>query len=249
MKEYIDNIFNSILEKIDFFISEYGFKILGALLILLLWAVISVLIYKLILFLFKKFKIIQLLEKFEIDIYEEHERKQVDDDEEADIIAEQKATKKHKSVIFKKKIKVNNIVAKASSYYIFLLFFRWAMYNLWVTEIEQFLKDLITYLPSLFVWILIGYFGIRFANFIYDLVYHALALTKQKTAKIIAIWSKIIILFFTLMLVLDYTKIMDRTIIDTIFVGFISMLTIAWGLAFWLWWKDIAREVLESLKK
>ena len=86
------------------------------------------------------------------------------------------------------------------------------------------------------------------ANFIYDVVFHALELTKQKTAKIIASWAKVIILFFTLMVVLDKIGIASE-ITYTILIWFISMLSIAWGLAFWLWGKNIASEILESFRK
>jgi len=73
----------------------------------------------------------------------------------------------------------------------------------------------------------IGFFGIRFANFMYDVVYNTLELTKQKTSSIIAMGAKIIVLFFTIMLVLNYTQIVDIFIINTILIGFISMLTLA----------------------
>jgi small-conductance mechanosensitive channel len=78
--------------------------------------------------------------------------------------------------------------------------------------------------------------------------YHAVQLSDKKTAKIIAYGSKIIILFFTLMAVLWKVGIANQ-IIDTILIGFISMLAIAWGLAFGLGWKDIARDILESFRK
>jgi hypothetical protein len=129
-----------------------------------------------------------------------------------------------------------------------LVFFRLSIVIIWIKEVEDFLWELLKYLPSLFVWILIWFFWIRFANFIYDLVYHALDLTKQKTAKIIASSAKIMILFFTLMVVLSKIWIAND-ITNTILIWFISMLAIAWWLAFWLWWKDIANEVLENLKK
>jgi di/tricarboxylate transporter len=79
-------------------------------------------------------------------------------------------------------------------------------------------------------------------------VYHALNLSKQKTAKIIASWAKIIILFFTLMAVLNKVGIANE-ITNTILIWFISMLALAWWLAFWLWGKDIAHEILESFRK
>ena len=147
-----------------------------------------------------------------------------------------------------KKIKVNEIVAKAISYYVFLLFFRWSIKKFWISEIEEFMSELIAYLPNLFVAIVIWFFWIRFANFIYDITFHALNLSEQKTAKIVASWWKIIILFFTLMVVLWKIWI-STNITDIILIWFISMLALAWGLAFWLWGRDIAKEILESFRK
>ena len=146
------------------------------------------------------------------------------------------------------KIKINEISAKAMSYYIFLVFFRLSIVVIWIKEVEEFLWEILTYLPSLFIAIAIWFFWLRFANFIYDVVYHALDLTKQKTAKIIASWAKVIMLFFTLMVVLDKIWIASE-ITNTILIWFISMLSIACGLAFWLWWKDIAHEILENFRK
>lgn len=51
----------------------------------------------------------------------------------------------------KQKIRYDKITAKSFSYYIFLLFFRWAVVILGITEIEQFMQDLLAYLPSLFI--------------------------------------------------------------------------------------------------
>lgn len=238
-----NNIISTLINSVELYLTEYWVKIFWALIILAFWVIASILIYRFVMFLFAKFKIIELLEKLEIDIYEENEKALWVDEEEI------KKVKKKTSGIFKKKIKVDHIIAKATSYYVFLLFFRWAIVKLWITEIEQFLKDVLYYLPSLFVWIIIWYFGIRFANFVYDITYHALDLAKQQAARIIASGAKIIVLFFTLMVVLNYTKIVDQFIINTILVWFISMLTIAWGLAFGLWGREVAKEILESFRK
>ena len=231
-------LINSLVSNIEYYIQEYGFKIIWAIIILLIWAFIAVLVYRFVMYLFKKFKIIDILEKLELEIYEKHEKVTLSEESE-----------ERQANLFKKKLKVDHIVSKSMSYYVFLLFFRWSVVILWVTEVEKFLKDVLYYLPSLFVWIIIGYFGIRFANFIYDVVFHTLDLAKQKAAKIIASWAKVIILFFTLMVVLNYTKIVDQFIINTILVWFISMLTLAGWLAFGIWWKDIAKEILESFRK
>jgi hypothetical protein len=134
-----------------------------------------------------------------------------------------------------------------------LFFFKQSLVVIWVDEVAQSLDTLLEYLPSLFVWIVIWFFGIRFANFIYDVTYHTLSIaesnSKTKTSKIIATGSKWIILFLTFMLVLDFTKLIKDDLLTIIIIWFISMISIAWWLAFGLWWKDLARDILEKFNK
>ena len=79
-------------------------------------------------------------------------------------------------------------------------------------------------------------------------LFHCYKLSKQKTAKIIAAGAKWIVLFFTLMAVLDKVWIATNTI-EVILIWVVSMVSIAGWIAFWLWWKEVAQEILESLKK
>ncbi|MFK7779909.1 MAG: hypothetical protein QM490_02075 [Candidatus Gracilibacteria bacterium] len=231
---FISNLYISVMGNME----EYLPKFIGALLIVGAGVVISILIHKLVMYLFKRFKIIELIDKINIKLIDDIKKDN---------------TKKEETVILRQKkisdkIKINEIVAKAFSYYIFLVFFRLAIVVIEIKEVEEFLGELITYLPSLFIAAIIGFFGVRFANFIHDIVYHALNLSKQKTAKIIAKGVKIIVLFFTLMVVLDKIGIASE-ITSTILIGFISMISIAGGLAFGLGGKDIAHEILESFRK
>ena len=236
IQEILNNLYIYVVWSID----EYLPKIFWALLILGIWLIVSLIIHKFIMYLFKKFNIIELIDKLNISISDKEKDKKKSKVKESEVV-----------IIKKKisdKIKINEITSKAISYYVFLVFFRLSIIFIGIKEIEDFLSELINYLPSLFVAVVIWYFWVRFANFIYDVVYHTLDLSKQKTAKIIASWAKAIILFFTIMVVLD--KIwMASEITNIILVWFISMLSIAWGLAFWLWWKDIAHEILESFRK
>lgn len=213
-------------------------KIIVALLIILIWAILARFLYLLLMVLFKKFKLNEFIDKLKISF-----------DEENCEIWQEKLKKKSKKNKFTDKIKVDDVVAKSMSYYILIIFFRISISYIWIIEIEKFLKDLTNYLPNLFVWVMIWFFGIRFANFVYDVVYHTLSLTREKTSKIIASGAKIIILFFTLMVFLDYTQVVSMFIINTILIGFISMLALSCWLAFWLGWKDIAHEILESFRK
>ena len=233
----------TIEQNIAFYIETYAIDLFWALLVIVLWFFASLIVYKFIIYLFTKFKILELIDRLDISFDETDENKNKKDTKKD---KEKKKTELYDLV--SKKIQIDKVVAKATSYYVFLLFFRWSIIIIGITDVEQFLKEVITYLPNLFVWIFIWYFGLRFANFIYDVVYHSLNLTKQKTSKIIAAWAEVIILFFTLMVVLNKVWI-DSSIINTVLIWFISMLAIAWWLAFGLGWKDIAREILESFRK
>lgn len=211
-------------------------KIIWALLILIIWIIISRFLYLILMFIFKKFKLNEVVDKLKVSFDEEN-------------AGEEKNKRKIKKNRFTDKIKVDDVVSKSISYYILIIFLRISISYIWIKEIEDFLRDLTYYLPNLFVWVMIWFFGIRFANFIYDVVYHALNITREKTSKIIASWAKIIILFFTLMVFLDYTKIVSDFVINTVLIWFISMLSLSWWLAFWLWWKEVAHEILESFRK
>lgn len=245
-KYNLDNIINNIYSTIIWNIELYSPKIIWALIIICIWFFISLFIHKFVMYLFKRFNIIKLVDKLTIELINNIKKEDPIDNEQA-LVDEQKP-KRIKRKKISDTIKINEITAKAFSYYIFLVFFRLSIIVIWIKEVEDFLWELITYLPSLFIWVVIWFFWIRFANFINDVVFHALDLTNQKTAKIIASGAKIIILFFTLMFVLDKIWIASD-ITNTIVIGFVSMVSLAWGLAFWLGWKDIAHEILESFKK
>ena len=233
---FIDNIYVNLMWSIEI----YWPKILWALLILIFWIISSILIHKFIMYLFKKFKIIELIDRLNIDFDDKKGKENKEKGKEN--------KEKGKENKISDKIKINVITAKAISYYTFLVFFRFAIVIIWIKEVENFMWELLAYLPSLFIAVVIWFFWIRFANFIHDIIYHALNLSKQKTSKIIAWWAKVIILFFTLMVVLSKVWIANN-ITDTILIWFVSMLSIAWWLAFWLWGRDIAKEILESFRK
>lgn len=236
---FINGIYTAVLNSAEY----YAPKVLWALVLLVIGVFTAMLVYKFVLYAFKKFKLIELIDKLTIDFEDITNIPDTSNDTKA---AEKKPVEKKKK--FSQRVKIDEIVWKAMWYYIFLVFFRFSIVAIGIDEIEKFLWDLLTYLPSLFIAVIILFFWVRFANFIYDVIYQTLNLTKQKTAKIIASWAKIIILFFTLMVVLDKIGIASD-IITVILTGFVAMLTLAWWIAFGLGWKDVAREILESFRK
>lgn len=228
---FIENIYFSFYDKIEIIWP----KILSWVIILIAWFFVARWIYFSILYLFKRFDINNLLKRLE--------REFIQDEEDEEITEES-----HKNALVER-IKFDKVVWRACAYYAFILFFRLAVQAIWITAVEDFLSELIAYLPSLFIGFMIWFFWVRFSNFIYDVVYHALTIAKEQTAKLMAVWSKVVVLFFTFLAFLKYIKIVDDFIIYTALVWFISMISIAWWLAFGLWWKDMAKEILEKLKK
>ncbi|MDQ7022549.1 MAG: hypothetical protein Q9M97_03325 [Candidatus Gracilibacteria bacterium] len=51
------------------------------------------------------------------------------------------------------------------------------------------------------------------------------------------------------MLVLDFTKLIKDDLLTIIIIGFISMISLAGGLAFGLGGKDMAKNILEKFNK
>lgn len=240
-QQIIDNIYSNLMSKAEI----YAPKIVWAVTILLFGVLIAILTYELVMYVFKKFKIIDLINKLEskmdLDFW---------DDTVSESISDKKSTtKKVKRKKLTEKINIDKLTAKAFSYYVFLIFFRLSIVVIWITEVEVFLSDVLNYLPNLFIAVCIWFFWLRFADTIYDIVFYTLELTKHQTSRIIAMGAKFIVIFFTIMIAFDYIEIVDKFIINTIFVWFISTITIWAWIAFWLGWKDVAREILESFKK
>ena len=249
--QFIYTIFQNFVLEVYEKAELMGPKVIAAIIILCIGALMSYGIYKAVMYLFKRFYIVDLIDWL-WEGFEEKTTQAVDKTPDSPKIKEKKWKNSEKVEKVEKKHKplpYDRISAKALSYYVFLLFFRWSIVILGIIEVETFMNDLIGYLPSLFVGIMIGFFGLRFANSVYDILYQALELTRQKTSAIIAMGAKIIIMFFTLMIMLHYIKIVDQFIINTLFLGFITTLTLSFSLAFGIWGRDVAKEILESFRK
>lgn len=246
-QQIIDNIYESIISDIQ----VYAPKIVWALTVLFLGIFISMIVYNFVMYIFKKFKLLKLIDKLESKMDLNFSSQQISEVNKENLSVDVNDVKieriKRKKIT--EKIDVDKLTAKAFSYYIFLIFFRFSVVILWINDVESFLTDVLDYLPNLFIAICIWFFWVRFSNTVYDVTYYTLELTKHQTSRIIATWAKIIILFFTIMIVLNYIKIVDQFIINTIFVWFMATVTLWAWIAFWLGWKEVAKEILESFKK
>lgn len=248
LEKYYNIFWNWFNSNIYIYLENFLPKLIWAILLLLIWFLFAYLAYKLVIYTFKKFKIMEIIDKMTMSSYFKWENNKTAKASSKDEKLQEIKQKMSDIRKISRKMEIDKIVAKSFSYYIFLVFFRFAVVVIWIKEVEKFLWDVLNYLPDLFIALVIWFFGIRFASSVYNIVYYTLKLTNDKTSKIIANWARIIILFFTLMWVLAKAWI-AVFIINTVLIWFIAMLALAWWLAFWLGWKDIAKEILESFKK
>lgn len=110
------------------------------------------------------------------------------------------------------------------------------------------LNQFLFYLPNVIIAVVALFVGLVIANLIYSLVRQSISTVESKTAKTIALVAKFTILFFTFLVVLNQLGV-AQDLIRILFTGIIAMLAIAGGLAFGLGGKEIAREMLEEIKK
>lgn len=110
--------------------------------------------------------------------------------------------------------------------------------------INQFLF----YLPNVIVAVIIGFVGLVASNLGSDLVRHSIKTIGATSANTLSVFTKWLITFFTILVVLNQLGV-AQDLVRILFTGIVVMVALAGGLAFGLGGKDIAREMLEELKK
>lgn len=115
-----------------------------------------------------------------------------------------------------------------------------------LSKAVNLLNQLISYLPNVIVSVIIAFFGLLSANLFSNLINHSFP--KGKTRNSLVLLSKSIILFFTILIILNQLGV-AQDLIRILFAGLVAMLAIAGGLAFGLGGKDLASEILNEIKK
>jgi len=111
------------------------------------------------------------------------------------------------------------------------------------------LNQLLWYLPNVIIAIIIGFIGLVMGNLGSNFVLQSVKTGNNlKLANTLAVTTRSIIVFFTTLIVLNQLGV-AQDLIRILFTGIVAMLTIAGGLAFGLGGKEIAKELLEELKK
>ena len=117
-----------------------------------------------------------------------------------------------------------------------------------LSALSGFLKDVLQYIPSIFVAVLIMLASVVLANFLRNVVRASVKSAKLPASHFLGsiVWWTITI--FGFLTVLSQLNI-AATVVNSIITGFIAMLALAGGLAFGLGGRDYASHLIGRLRE
>ena len=215
------NSFSRALESQYGSISNMAPYILGALIVFIYGLILAELVYRGLIAMSKKLKLEYIAEKVGLEHY----------------------LKRTKA-----KITSSHVIAKTVKGYLIFVFFVEATKIAHLTQVADFLTSIISYVPNVIIAIFIMLIGMRVGNTMNSLIRTSLSFAQSNTANVLGIAAKYVIFIFAVLAALSELAIAE-ILIQSLFIGFVAMLTLAGGLAFGLGGKDIVKELLEAIKK
>jgi len=146
------------------------------------------------------------------------------------------------------KMTPTEVIGKAVKGYLMFLFFIESTKIAQLTQVAEFLTKVINYIPDVMIALFIMLIGIRIGHTLQTLITTSLTFARANTAKALGLAAKYTIITFAVLAGLSQLQIAE-ILINVMFIGFISFLTIAGGLSFGLGGKELVGELLEDIKK
>jgi hypothetical protein len=155
-----------------------------------------------------------------------------------------------KPALEKAELKVNpsEFIGAICKWILVIVFLVAAVEILGLVEFASLLKSVLNYLPNVFVAVLIFVVTVIVVDIVEKVVRAAVEGTKVGYGHMVSMIIKWSIWIFATMTILHQLGI-ARAFMETLFTGVVAMLVIAFGLAFGLGGKDVAADVLKTLKK
>lgn len=141
--------------------------------------------------------------------------------------------------------KAEEFVGDLFKFLLLLIAFIAAVNVLGLTTVSLFLSNILTYVPKVLAAILILVVGILIAGFVEGLVKGSLAQISLSSARLLSKVSSYIIMVFSVMAALAQLGIAEN-LIYILFIGFVAMLALGFGLAFGLGAKELVAKILDE---
>lgn len=116
------------------------------------------------------------------------------------------------------------------------------------SQLSEFLNGVVSYLPNVIIAAIILLIGIIVANFVYNVVRHAVNVAQLESAHFLAGVAKWSILIFSALAALNQLQI-AAALVQILFTAFVAMLAIAGGLAFGIGGQEHAKKFLDRVRK
>ncbi|EKD85705.1 MAG: hypothetical protein ACD_37C00648G0001, partial [uncultured bacterium] len=121
--------------------------------------------------------------------------------------------------------------------------------DIWgLPRVGVLLNEFLLYLPNVLVAAIIALIGFVLAQLGHDVVLASIKGLSAETSNTIASVTRWSIIVFVILIVLNQLGV-ATDLIRILFIGFVAMIAIAGGLAFGLGGQNVARDILETLKK
>ena len=146
------------------------------------------------------------------------------------------------------KLDSGKFIGELVRWFFIIVFMMAATDILGLSQVTDFLKQVILYIPQLMVAVLILLAALLIANFLEKLVRASVEAAGLKSANFLAMVTKWAILIFAILAALLQLGIVPA-LIQTLFTGIVAALVVSAGLAFGLGGRDMATQILNKLRK
>lgn len=146
------------------------------------------------------------------------------------------------------KIKVSNFIGVTVKWILLIIFLMFSIRALGLVHFADFLNDIVRFIPNVLIAALIFVVAVIMADFLAKIMVVATEKAGFKFTHLageIVKWSIWIFAFFAILIELGIA----RELLSILFTGIIFLIVISGGLAFGLGGKDVAADVIQSVRR
>ncbi len=143
------------------------------------------------------------------------------------------------------KVKLEEVLGGLVRWLVILVFFITTVNILGLTTVSLVLNNILAYIPRVVSAILVLTIGVLLAGLVESLVKGALAQIDLKTSRLLGKISSYLVVIFAALAAINELQI-AQTLVNTLFIGFVAMLALGFGLAIGLGAKDLVAKMLEE---